>query len=374
MSSANLKRTPLFQRHVEAGAKMVPFAGWEMPVQFSGLIIEHLAVRKSVGIFDVCHMGEVLCQGPQAEAALEYMTCNNVSAIREGQAQYNAIINPQGGVVDDIIIYKKSKEDFFICVNASNTEKDFNWFKEHNDFNAKFVNESHNFGQIAVQGPNAPKIMDKVVGKSISANVMYFNFCEDKIASIPVMIARTGYTGEDGFEVFIPVESTGEIWDLFFEVGKEFGLCPGGLGARDTLRLEACYPLHGHELGDDITAIESGLGWIVKPEKGDFVGSSILTEQKTKGAPRSLVGFLVEDAGIVREHSPLFSSAGDEIGHVTSGTKTPSVNKALGMALVKSGFRDVGTEFLAEVRGRRIKCEVVKRPFYKTSAPPPTLK
>lgn len=374
MNSQVLKRTPLFHKHVDLGAKMVPFAGWEMAVQYSGLIPEHLAVRSSAGIFDVCHMGEVLCQGPQAEAALEYMTCNNVSAMGEGQAQYNAIINPRGGVVDDIIIYKKSKEDFFICVNASNTEKDFNWFNEHNSFDAKFVNESHNFGQIAVQGPNAPKIMDKVVGKSISANVMYFNFCEDKIASIPVIIARTGYTGEDGFEVFVPVESTEIIWDLFFEVGKEFDLCPGGLGARDTLRLEACYPLHGHELGDDISAIESGLGWIVKPEKGEFVGRNILSEQKSKGAPRSLVGFFVEDAGIVREHSLLFSSAGDEIGHVTSGTKTPSVDRALGMALVKSGFRDVGTEFFAEVRGKRIKCKVVKRPFYKTSVPPPSLK
>lgn len=368
-----LRRTPLYQKHIELGGKMVPFAGWEMAVQYSGIIEEHKTVREKAGLFDVCHMGEIIVRGRQAEAALQHMTCNNLASIEKGHAQYNAIINPSGGVVDDIIVYKRGDEDFFVCVNASNTEKDFNWFNNHNTFDAEIINESSKYGQVAIQGPRGKDIMDSVLGRPISESLAYFTFEETLLKGIPVMIARTGYTGEDGFEIFIPVEKTEEVWDMLLEAGRPFGLIPCGLGARDTLRLEACYPLHGHELGDEISAIESGLGWIVKPEKGEFTGRDILARQKAEGSPRVLVAFVADGAGIVREHTPIVGEDGAEKGFATSGTKTPTLNKAIGMALVSRELGSNGAKFFADVRGRKIECHVVPKPLYKTNAPAPSL-
>jgi aminomethyltransferase len=361
----DLKRTPLFSAHQALGGKLVPFAGWELPVKYSDVAEEHRTVRQAAGLFDVSHMGEVEVVGKEAEAALEFLTCNAVKKLTDGKAHYSALINPNGGVVDDIIIYRFSKERFLVCVNASNADKDFAWMTKHNRFDAEFINRSAEFGQIALQGPKAEIILKTLAPESPAPYLKYFHFCEDLIAGTPVIVARTGYTGEDGFELFTPWHATQEVWNALLETGAQFGLIPCGLGARDSLRLEACYPLHGHELGDGITAIESDLGWIVKPEKGEFIGCSVLAEQKAHGAPRSLVGFYVNDKGIVREECEVQSLDGVKIGTVTSGTSTPTVGKALGMALIETKYATLGTKFNAVVRGRALQCEVVKKPFYK---------
>lgn len=363
---SELKRTPLASRHVELGGKMVPFAGWEMPVQYSGVIPEHNAVRSAGGLFDVSHMGEIWVTGPRAEAFLDHLTCNDVKALIDGRAQYNALINQKGGVVDDIIIYRFGKERFFVCVNASNTDKDFAWMTSQNTFGAEIENVSSEYGQVAIQGPKAIEFLGSLKPDFDPSLVQYFHFKEGVLAGVSVIAARTGYTGEDGFELFIPVAETVKIWDLLVEKGRAFGIIPAGLGARDSLRLEACLPLHGHELGDEITAIESGLGWIVKPQKGDFIGKAILEREKTDGSKRALVGFLVEDAGIARAEDKVFAPGGSQpIGLITSGTKTPTVNKALGLALVDASHKALDTAIEVEVRGRRLKAKVAKVPFYK---------
>lgn len=361
----SLKRTPLYDAHLALGGKMVPFAGWELPVQYRGVVAEHQAVRERAGLFDVSHMGEILVTGPEAEKALQYLTCNDLRKLTDGKGQYNAITNPAGGVVDDIIIYRFSPERFFICVNGATTEKDFAWFTGHNPFRARFENLSLNYGQIALQGPRAAGILSRFPGAASASSLAYFGFAEMSVCGAPVIVARTGYTGEDGFEIFIPWSQTEMIWNELLRSGQPEGLVPAGLGARDSLRLEACFPLYGHELGDDITAIESGLGWIVKPEKGEFLGCSILAQQKSAGAPRSLIGFFINDAGIARQGDKVFDEAGAEIGWVTSGTKTPTVNRALGMALVKSSGASPGRKIFVEVRGRRLAAQVQPRPFYK---------
>lgn len=368
MQSENLQRTPLYNRHVELGGKIVPFAGWELPVQYSGVIAEHQAVRERAGLFDVSHMGEVFVTGPEAEKAIDFLTCNDVKTLTDGKAQYSAIINEHGGVVDDIIVYRYSPRKYLICVNASNSDKDFQWFLDHNRFDAEFTNKSSRYGQIALQGPRAVKILSSISGLGDIGNLQYFHFQTRDVLGVEVIIARTGYTGEDGYELFVPWDKTTTIWDALLEAGIPHGLIPAGLGARDSLRLEACLPLHGHELGDDISAYESGLGWIVKLNKGEFVGKDALSRQRTAGPARSLVGFFVEDAGIVRHGDKIFSASGEEIGITTSGTKTPTVNRALGLGLVKSAFAKEGGELFAEVRGRKLRCQIVKRPFYKRPA------
>lgn len=362
-----LKRTPLYQSHVELGGKIVPFAGWELPVQYSGIIAEHQAVRTAAGLFDVSHMGEVFVAGPEAERALEYLTCNRVSALSDGKAQYSALLNERGGVVDDIIIYRFSSEKFLICVNASNSDKDFEWLKSHNKFDALFENQSSNYGQIALQGPAAEKILGAIPEFAGAVGLQYFHFAELDFRGCPVIVARTGYTGEDGFELFVPTAETVRVWNTILDAGKPFGLVPAGLGARDSLRLEACYPLHGHELGDDISALESGLGWIVKLDKGDFLGRAALAEEKSVGSKRTLIGFYVDEAGIARHGDSIFGApaGGASIGVVTSGTKTPSINRALGMGLVGVQYAGVGGTLYPEVRGKRLKSSVVKKPFYK---------
>jgi aminomethyltransferase len=368
MDHINLKRTPLFETHQKLGAKLVPFAGWEMPVQYTGVIPEHTTVRTNAGLFDVSHMGEIFVTGPEAEAAIDAMTCNDVAKLYDGKAHYSAIINHQGGVVDDIIVYRFNREKYLICVNASNSDKDFAWFQKHNRHNAEFKNLSSEYGQIAVQGPKAVDIMQALTGSSELRALKYFHFCEMKLLGAPVIVARTGYTGEDGYEIFSPWKVTADIWQALTESGAAFGVVPVGLGARDSLRLEACYPLHGHELGDEITAIESGIGWVVKPDKGEFIGRDVLKKQKEAGAPRALVGLFVDDAGIIRQGDKLFAEDGKAIGEVTSGTKTPTINRALGLALVETAYSKVDQKIFAEVRGRKLACHVTKKPFYSKPA------
>lgn len=360
-----MKTTPLYETHKALGGKIVTFAGWELPVLYAGVIPEHTATRTKAGLFDVSHMGEIFVTGPEAEKALMYLTSNNVSTLYDGKAQYGAILNEKGGVVDDIIVYRYNKERFLICVNASNADKDFAWFTSHNTFNAKFENKSTSFGQIALQGPNAVKIIQSIPGLKEAATLQYFHFKDLSVSGVPIIAARTGYTGEDGFEFFIPADATVSIWNLLLEAGQSHGLVPCGLGARDSLRLEACYPLHGHELGDDISALESGLAWVIKFDKGDFIGKSVLKREKEEGIKRSLAGFYVTDPGIVRENDKLFSADGTEIGKVTSGTKTPTLNRALGLALIDKQSSAVGTKVYAEVRGKKLACEIVSKPFYK---------
>jgi aminomethyltransferase len=363
-----MKRTPLYEEHIRLGAKMVEFAGWEMPVQYGGVIAEHVAVREAVGLFDVSHMGEIWVTGPDALAALEQLTCNKVSALYDGKAQYSALLNHNGGVVDDIIVYRFSSERFLLCVNASNADKDFEWLKANNPTAAVITNESAEWGQIAVQGPRAIELIAPLVREHDLSGLKSFHFVESEILGSSVIVARTGYTGEDGVELFVRANNVANVWRLLLEHGASYGVTPCGLGARDSLRLEAALPLHGHELGEDITALESGLGWIVKLDKGDFIGRDALVQQQQAGVPRKLVGFFLNEPGIARQGDVVKAAMGDvEIGVVTSGTKTPTVNKALGMALVSTPYGALDTELKVFVRGRSIAAHVVPLPFYKRS-------
>jgi aminomethyltransferase len=362
-----MKRTPLYEEHVRLGGKMVEFAGWEMPVQYSGVIQEHVNVRERVGLFDVSHMGEIWVTGPNAEAALEYLTCNKVSSLYDGKAQYSAILNEKGGVIDDIIIYRFSKERFLLCVNASNADKDYEWLGSKNPTDARIVNASAEYGQIAVQGPRAIELLAPLVkGADLNA-VKPFHFIETELLGSKVIIARTGYTGEDGVEIFVKSERSVDLWRLLLEHGEVYGVTPCGLGARDSLRLEAAYPLHGHELSEETPALESGLGWIIKFDKGDFIGRDALLKIKEQGPARKLVGFVLDEAGIARQGDTL-QVGGAEVGVVASGTKTPTVNKALGMAFLKASLATPETKVSVVVRGRSIAAHVIPLPFYKRSA------
>lgn len=360
-----MRKTPLYNFHEENGGKLVDFAGWMLPVRYSGLIEEHKATRTSAGLFDVSHMGEITIEGADAEKAINYLCSNDVSKIRDGQAQYSALLNEKGGVVDDLIIYRVASNNYLLCVNASNTEKDFKWILENNKFDVECKNVSKEYGQIALQGPEAENILAKLAPEVSELKTFYFT--QSYINDVPVIIARTGYTGEDGFEIFIPWNKTEEITTLLYESGKEkITLC--GLGARDTLRLEACYPLHGHELLDSTPAISSGLSWIIKTNKDDFIGCSAIKELQEANNYKRLIGFEVLGAGIVRENTVLYSEDDKKIGIVTSGTKTPTINKTIGMAIVDKGFITPETIVFAEVRGRKIEVEVSKLPFYKRKA------
>ena len=363
-----LKQTPLIEWHKSNGGKVVGFAGWELPVQYSGVIPEHRSVRERAGLFDVSHMGEIFVTGPEAEAALQYMTCNDVKSLYDGKAQYSAILNENGGVVDDIIIYRFSQTRYLLCVNASNTDTDFDWLSKKNTFQAEFVNQSAEFGQIALQGPKAEEIFSKICSDEKIVKLSYFHFGEAKLKAasgeVRAIVARTGYTGEDGFELFVPWDATLSVWEALLQAGASMGVTACGLGARDSLRLEACYPLHGHELATDISALESGLGWAVKLDKGEFLGGKALNEEKARGSARALVGFFVDEAGIARQADRVLDLKGHPIGIVTSGTKTPTVNRALGIALIDRSATKLGTEILLEVRGKPLKGHVVKRPFY----------
>jgi aminomethyltransferase len=362
-----MKKTPLYDEHLRLGGKIVEFAGWQMPVQYSGVVAEHVAVRERVGLFDVSHMGEIWVTGERAEEALDYLTCNKVSSLYDGKAHYSAILNERGGVVDDIIIYRCAKDRFLICVNASNADKDFEWLTKHNPTNAKIVNASAEYGQIAVQGPRAIELVAPLVKGADIRALKYFHFAECEMLGSPVIVARTGYTGEDGVEIFVKAEKTVDVWRLLLEHGAGQGVLPCGLGARDSLRLEAALPLHGHELSEDISALESGLGWIVKFDKGDFVGKASLLKQKESGLSKKLIGFHLDGAGIARQGDVVATADGKEVGVVASGTKTPTINKALGMAFVEASLAALDTKLAFVVRGRAIDGHVVQLPFYKRS-------
>lgn len=348
---------------------MVPFAGWHMPVQFKGIMEEHQTVRQKAGIFDVSHMGEIRVEGPDALAAVQYMTTNHAATLKNGQAQYSLLCTDKGTLVDDIIVYRLGEQHFFICVNAGNTDKDFAWMQEHmsqKGFRATCTNESSQWGQLALQGPRVKDLAEKHFPRSL-ANLPGFHFAEEKLFGVPCLVARTGYTGEFGYEIFIPWDQTPRVFEQLMEVGSPFGLAPIGLGARDTLRLEMKYPLYGNDLDDQHTALEAGLGWVVKWDKGDFIGRTALAAEKAAGSTRKWIGLQTLERGIPRHGYKVFSVESPQlcIGEVTSGTHSPSLDQPIGTAYLQSQFSAVDTVVSIDIRGTAVKARVVKTPFLK---------
>ncbi|UZJ80679.1 glycine cleavage system aminomethyltransferase GcvT [Fictibacillus sp. KU28468] len=362
-----LKRTPLFEVYKGHGGKVIDFGGWELPVQFSRIGEEHEAVRTKAGLFDVSHMGEFEVKGEGATNFLQYMLTNDISKLKDGSAQYTIMCFENGGTVDDLLVYKHSDQHYLLVVNASNIEKDFNWLESHVTEGVELTNISDSTAQLALQGPAAEKILQKLTDTELSS-IGFFKFKNDvDLQSNRALVSRTGYTGEDGFEIYCRPEAAVKLWDLILKAGAEEGILPCGLGARDTLRFEAKLALYGQELTKDITPIEAGIGFAVKTDKkADFIGKEVLKQQKEEGAPRKLVGIEMIDKGIPRSHYEVFKD-GERIGEVTTGTQSPTLKKNLGLALIKSEFTELGTEVEVQVRQKRLKAVIVKSPFYKRS-------
>jgi aminomethyltransferase len=344
---------------------MVPFGGWDMPVEYSGLIAEHRAVRTAAGLFDVSHMGEFEVSGPGSLAFLQRATANNVAKLALGQAQYSALPMPTGCPVDDIIVYRRGPERYLIVVNAANLAKDWAWLQSQRPSGCTLEDLSDTFALIALQGPKAEAILQGLTPLPL-APIGFYHFAEGQVCGQPAIVARTGYTGEDGFELFLSPAAAPAVWRRLIEAGRPHGLVPAGLGARDTLRLEARMMLYGNDMDETTTLIEAGLGWIVSSDeaKGDFTGRSVLLEQKAKGAPRKLIGFETTERGIPRHGYPVFLG-GEPSGTVTSGTYAPFLEKSIGLAYLPAARAAVGTELAVEIRGRRIGARVVPTPFYK---------
>lgn len=358
-----LKRTALNALHKSAGARMTEFGGWEMPVEYSGITREHLAVRSRAGLFDVSHMGEIEVEGPQALALLQHVTSNDVSRLKVFQAQYSAVMYPNGAAVDDCVVHRLGENHYFICVNAANTDQDFEWIIGHNSFGAEARDVSSEYSQLALQGPRAAAILARVTDADLTG-LRYFWFCRSRCCGIAGLLARTGYTGEDGFEFYFPPAESERVWNGLLEAGKLEGLVPAGLGARNTLRLEAAYPLYGHELDPETTLLEANLGWICKTNKGDFIGRNSLLKQMQEGLRKKLVGFEMSDRGIARDGYPVLID-GKVVGHVTSGSPAPFLKKNIGLAYVPPQYAEVGREIQVEIRGKTALARTVPLPFYK---------
>ncbi|MFJ8256111.1 glycine cleavage system aminomethyltransferase GcvT [Peribacillus asahii] len=362
----NLKRTPLFEVYRESGAKTIDFGGWELPVQFSGIKEEHEAVRTKVGLFDVSHMGEFEVKGNQSLAFLQKMLTNDLSKLQAGGALYTAMCYENGGTVDDLIVYKRAEQDYLLCVNAANIDKDFEWLQSHLIEEVELVNVSSEYAQLALQGPLAETVLQKLTKDSDLSEIGFFKFKDGvNINGVQALVSRTGYTGEDGFEIYCRSEEGPQLWRKLLETGQEEGILPIGLGARDTLRFEAKLPLYGQELSADITPIEAGIGFAVKTEKStDFLGKEVLASQKENGAPRKLVGLEMIDRGIPRHGYKVYS--GEKlIGEVTTGTQSPTLKKNVGLALLEQAFTTLGTEVEVEIRSKRLKAVTTATPFYK---------
>lgn len=356
------RKTPLYETHVKYGGKIVPFAGYLLPVQYgTGVITEHMAVRTACGLFDVSHMGEIMCIGKDAVKNLNHLLTNDYTTMYDGQARYSPMCNENGGVVDDLIVYKVRDDHYFIVVNAANKDKDFEWMKKHEFGDAVFTDISKDVAQIALQGPKAETILKKLVAEEDIPKKYYSAYFHKEIGGMDCIISKTGYTGEDGFEFYLAAEEAPKLWELLLETGKEEGLIPCGLGARDTLRLEAAMPLYGHEMNDEITPVEAGLGFFVKMQKEEFIGKAALEEKGAPGVKR--VGLKVTGRGIIREHTDVY--VGDKkVGVTTSGTHCPYIKAPVAMALLDTEYTEVGTAVEAEVRGRKVAAEVVPLPFY----------
>jgi len=364
-SSEPLKRTPLFDRHVAMGARVVEFGGWEMPVQYSGIVDEHNAVRNAAGLFDISHMGEVEVKGRDALAFLQHIATQDVATIGEGLSNYSLMCHPGGGIVDDIFIYNLP-DGYMVVVNASNTEKDFAWMLDNmQGFNVEVTNISDRAAMLALQGPAAEGILAKATDID-TADVAFHGVTTGMLlGDIPALIARTGYTGEDGFELFVDDDKAVKLWDGLLELGKDAGLKPCGLGARDSLRFEACLPLYGHEIADDINPYEAKLGWVVKLDKGDFVGRAALQQIKQAGVRRKLTGFEVIGRGIARGGYEIRDTSGNRVGEVTTGMPSPTLGKNYGLGYVPTELASEGSEFDVVVRDRPVRAQAVKTPFYK---------
>jgi glycine cleavage system T protein (aminomethyltransferase) len=368
---AELKRTPLYECHFEAGAKMVPFAGWEMPVQYTGVIDEHRAVRTAAGLFDVSHMGEVRVRGAGALDLLQRLTPNDVAKLGPGRAHYSGLLTERATYIDDLLIYRLGEADFLVVVNASNADRDFAWIADHREEVAEVAevtNTSDDYALLALQGPAALAILAPLASVDVSA-LRYYGFAEGEVAGVPALISRTGYTGEDGFELYLPPGDAAAVWRRLLTAGAPHGLVPAGLGARDTLRLEAGMALYGHEIDEETTPFEAGLGWVVKLGKGDFLGRAALAAQEASGVKRRLVGFEVLGRGIARQGHAVLDASGAAVGAVTSGTFSPTLEKALGMAYVPIGLDTPGTPITLDVRGKPVAARVVALPFYTRPKP-----
>lgn len=367
---AELKRTPLYPVYAKYGAKTIPFGGWEMPVQFTSILEEHQAVRSRAGLFDVSHMGEIEIGGPDALALVQKLTTNDASILAVGQAQYSLMCYPDGGTVDDLLVYRLAEDRYLFVVNAANTDKDVEWIQKHAEGNVTVTNRSPEIAQLALQGPLAEAVLQTLTDVPL-ADIAPFRFVQGaRVAGVETFIlSRTGYTGEDGFEIYLPNEGAIPLWEAILEAGKDAGVLPCGLGARDTLRFEARLPLYGQELAADISPIEAGLGFAVKVDKPvDFIGKEALKAQKEQGPPRKLVGLEMIDRGIPRTGYPVY--IGDEpVGRITSGTHSPTLKKNVGLALVKAEHAAVGTEVLVDVRGKKLRATIVKTPFYRRPKP-----
>ncbi len=366
-----IRKTALNPVHRQMGAKMVEFNGWEMPVEYpsaGGIMAEHNAVRTGVGIFDVSHMGDIRLAGPQALAAVQHICMNDASRLAIDQAQYSALLYPQGTFVDDVIVHRLGDDEYLLVINAGTREKDFNWVRDQTrQFNCKVEHLSDDFTQIAIQGPKAVNLLQKLTDADLPAVKFYWVTRGTVCGLKNILIARTGYTGEDGFEIYIPSDeaTSARVWKEILEAGKEFGVVPCGLGARNTLRLEARLPLYGHEISDSINVWEAGLDRFCKMDKADFIGRTALEKARTEGTKRALIGLEMIDRGIARDGYKVLDPGGREIGYVTSGSPAPFLKKNIALAYVPPEFAALGTELKVEIRGQGVKAQVVPTPFYK---------
>ena len=363
LTDHDIKKTPLNRAHREAGARMVSFSGWDMPVQYTGVIDEHLAVRTRAGLFDVSHMGEVDVVGREALDFLQHVTCNDVSRLAPGRIQYSALTTPEGTFVDDLLVYKRREDDYLLVINAGNTPKDVDWLRYHaKGYDLKLEDVSDRWFQLALQGPRSQDILQPLTSAPLAA-MKYYTFVQDKVSGVPCIVSRTGYTGEDGFEIYGPAEAAEKLWYAVLGAGAPHGLVPAGLASRDTLRLEAKMALYGNDIDDTTTVLEADLSWILKLEKGDFLGRDALVRQKAEGLTRTLVGFETEGRAIAR-HGHKATADGAEVGTVTSGTFAPFLKKNIGLAYLPIALTQPGSRFAIDIRGRLEPAVVVPTPFY----------
>ena len=359
-----MKKTPLYEKHVDLKGKIIDFGGWALPVEYQGILIEHEAVRSAAGLFDVSHMGEVMIAGSDAEKYIQKMIVNDISKQVDFQIYYSPICYPNGGVVDDILVYKYNKGKYLLVINASNIDKDVEWLQGHIEGHIEVTNLSDSYAEVALQGPKSQAILEKLTVANLKDLAFYHFLPEIEIGGITALVSRTGYTGEDGFEIYIDPKDGAFLWDLILEAGKEEGLIPAGLGARDTLRFEVCLPLYGHELSQDITPLEAGLGGLVKFHKEDFIGKEALLNQKNMGIKRSLIGFEMIDRGIARNSNEV-NIDGEKIGFVTTGSFAPCLKKNLGLALIDSKYAVEGGDIYIKVRDKQLKAMIIKKPFFR---------
>ena len=361
--TTNLKATPLLGLHKELGAKLVPFVGWNMPIQFAGVLSEHICVRERVGLFDVSHMGEIEVKGKDAKKFLQFLLSNNVEKMFDGSILYSLMCYETGGVVDDLLAYRFSENHYFLCVNASNSDKDYDWIARHaSSFNVNIKNTSSEISQLALQGPDAKNVLQSLCDISLD-DLSYYNFRKGMVNNVESLISRTGYTGEDGFELYLSPEKVSEVFRSLMEQGRSYGIQPIGLGARDTLRIEMGYPLYGNEIDNNPTPLDAGLGWVIKFDKGEFLGRGSLLKQKEQGSPRrKLVGLKLLTRGVPRAHYQVFKN-GESVGEVTSGTFSPTLNTGVGLCYVSSEYSDIGNHLDVKIRDQLVATEVIQLPF-----------